>query len=181
MKHHAGILSAAVVAMCFCATVELALGQSAERSSAPQDGVVLAKLSDPIYPSLARQARIAGDVDLIINLRPDGTVESEVVVSGHPMLKRAALDSAQRSQFECGGCGVVTSYELKYRFQIISRGYPKDCEYPDKQPPAEVDLLRHQVTVSAWAVEICDPASRIIKVRSAKCLYLWSCGTRDEN
>src|SRR5208282_6382309 len=161
MKHHAASLMLPVVAICFCTTVELALGQSTERPSAPQDGVVLAKLSEPIYPPLALQARIAGDVDLILTLRRDGTVESAVVVSGHPMLKQAALDSAQRSQFECGGCGgVVTSYELKYRFQITSRGYPKDCDYPEKQPPAEVDPSRHQVTVSAWAMQICDPASR---------------------
>src|SRR5712692_11252304 len=69
------------------------------------------KLSDPTYPRLAQQARITGDVDLMLTIQRDGSVESAVVVSGHPMLQQAALESAQRSQFECKGCGeAVTSY-----------------------------------------------------------------------
>jgi TonB family protein len=146
-----------------------------------QGKVVLTKLFEPIYPKLALQARIAGDVDLMLTIRRDGSVESAVFVSGHPMLKQAALDSAQRSQFECGACGeTVTSYPLKYRFQITSRGYPKDCDYIEKQPPAEIDIALHQITVSGWAMGICDPASKIFKIRSAKCLYLWKCSTRYE-
>jgi hypothetical protein len=53
------------------------------------------------------------------------------------------------------------------------------CDPTEKQPPAEVDLLSHQVTVPAWVMGICDPAVR--RVRSAKCLYLWRCGTGDED
>jgi hypothetical protein len=57
-----------------------------------------------------------------------------------------------------------TSYALKYKFQITSRGDPTDCDpLTEKQPPAEVDLARHQVTVPAWAMEICDPAGRIFE------------------
>jgi len=167
---------------CLIAAVEPASAQSAPTSDGPQNGAVLTKLSDPTYPPLARQARIIGDVDLMLTIRRDGSVESAVVVCGHPILKQAALDSAQRSRFECVGCvEAVTSYALNYKFQITSRGYPKDCYEPtEKQPPAEVDRLRHQVTVSAWVMGICDPAGRILRVRSAKCLYLWKCGTRDE-
>lgn len=175
------MLVAAVV--CFAAAVERVSAQSAQRPDAPQGGVVLTKLSEPTYPPLARQARITGDVDLMLTIRRDGSVESAVVASGHPILKQAALDSAQRSQFECVGCvEAVTSYALKYRFQLVSRDPSKACDMQnEKQPPAEVDLSRHQVTVSSWATEICDPAGRIFRVRSAKCLYLWRCGTRDED
>jgi TonB family protein len=181
MKHRL-VSSMLIVAVCLHAAVEYASAQAAQSPEAPQSGAVLTKLSDPTYPPLAKAARITGDVDLMLTIRRDGNLESAVVVSGHPMLKQAALDSAQRSQFECGGCSeAVTSYALKYRLQIISRGYAKDCDYAEKQPPAEVDLSGHQVTVSAWAMETCDPASRIVKVRSAKCLYLWRCGTREEN
>jgi TonB family protein len=169
--------------VCFAGAVEYASSQSAQTSEAPQTGVVLTKLSDPVYPPVANAAHITGDVDLKLIIGRDGRIESAVVVSGHPMLKQAALDSAQRSQFECRSCGeAVTAYTLKYKFQITSRGYPKDCYDPnEKQPSAEVDLSRHQVTVSAWVRGICDPAGRILKVRSAKCLYLWRCGRRDED
>lgn len=181
MKRRYRSLVLAGAVLFFAAAVERGSSQTVSSSDASQGKVVLTKLFEPTYPPLALQARIAGDVDLTLTVRRDGSVESAVFVSGHPMLKPAALDSAQRSQFECEACGeTVTSYPLKYRFQITSRGYPKDCDYTEKQPPAEIDIALHQITVSGWAMGICDPASRIIKVRSAKCLYLWKCSTRYE-
>jgi TonB family protein len=182
MKSRCSTLMLSVAALCLSPVIEHASAQSAQSSEAPQNGPVLTKLSDPTYPPLARQARIAGDVDLMLAIRRDGSVASAVVVSGHPMLKEAALESVQQSQFECRGCGeAVTSYALKYKFQIVTRGYPKDCDTTEKQPPAETDLEHRQVTVSAWAIQICDPPGRLVRVRSAKCLYLWKCGGRDED
>jgi TonB family protein len=181
MKQRLAPLTILAAAVCLFSVVEHASGQSTQTHDALPNGAVLSKLFDPTYPRLAQQAHITGDVDLMLSIRRDGSVESAVVVSGHPILKQAALDSAQQSQFDCGGCVETASYALKYKFQITSRGYPNDCDTTEKQPPAEVDDLRHQVTVSAWGVEICDPAGRIVKVRSTKCLYLWRCGTRDED
>ena len=182
MDQRLALLMFVVAGAFLAADINLAAAQAVQPPEAPQTGAILTKLSPPIYPALARQARIDGDVELRIGVRLDGGVESAVIENGHPMLAPAALESAQKSKFECRGCrDAVTSCALKYKFQITSRGYPKDCDYAEKQPPAEVDLSHHQVTVSAWAMQICDPASRIIKVRSAKCLYLWRCGTRDED
>jgi TonB family protein len=146
MKHRIVPLMMVIAAACSFAVIENASAQSAQTSDAPPSGVVLLKLSDPIYPRLAQQARIAGEVDLMLGIRRDGTFESAVVVSGHPMLKQAALDSAQRSQFECVGCGeAVNLYALKYKFQIAPRDPPRDCNThtEEKRPPAEVDLSRH--------------------------------------
>ncbi len=173
-----------VAAVCLHGTAEHASAQSAQ-SLAPQTEVVLTKLADPTYPPLARQARIMGDVDLLLTIRQDGIVESAIVVSGHPMLKQAALDSAQRSQFECRGCGGAgSSYALTYRFKIALRDPPKDCdEQLANNPPAELDVSRHQISVSAWEMYTCDPSVKIVKIhfRSAKCLYLWRCGSRIED
>jgi hypothetical protein len=52
-------------------------------SVAPEQQVVLSRLSSPMYPPLARQARISGDVDLVLRIRQDGIIESAEVVSGH--------------------------------------------------------------------------------------------------
>jgi len=163
--------------------IEHALAQSAQTPDAPQNGVLLTKLSDPTYPRLALQARITGDVDLMLAIRRDGSVESVVVVSGHPLLKQAALDSAERSQFECRGCGEdANPYALKYKFRIAPRDPPKDCgaQADESQPPVELDLAGHQVIVSAWEIWTCDPTAQVVKVRfrSAKCLYFWRCGAR---
>ena len=181
MKHPVTLILV-LAAVCFYTAAEFATAQSAQNSEPPQAGVVLTKLFEPTYPPLARQARITGDVEVTVRVRQDGSVESAALVSGHPMLAPFALESVKNSQFECRGCTeAAVSYVLKYKFQIIPRGYPKDCDMQtEKRPPAEVDLSHHQVRVSSWAMEICDPAARILKVRSAKCLYLWRCSTRYE-
>lgn len=148
-------------------------------SETPQEVFVLSKLGEPTYPPMALVAHVQGDVDLMLAIRRDGSVESAVPVSGHPILIQAAIDSALRSQFECRGCGdAVTSYALRYKFQVTSPpGDPCGAHNGMQPPPAEVDPSRHQVTVLDWAVTICDPGLR--KVRSAKCLFLWRCGRRE--
>jgi hypothetical protein len=159
------------------------LAQSADKSEGPQNGIVLSKLSPPVYPRLAQQARIAGDVNLILGIRSDGNVDSVVVVSGHPMLKQAAQESALHSLFECHGCrDGISSYPLKYQFQITSRDPPKDClnGIDGPAPPVEIDPASHKVSVFAWELWTCDPTAVHYKVRSAKCLYLWKCSLREK-
>jgi outer membrane biosynthesis protein TonB len=64
--------------------------RAATPTETPQTGVVLTKLSPPIYPPLARQARITGDVKIQLTIRQDGSVDSAALFSGHPMLAQAA-------------------------------------------------------------------------------------------
>jgi TonB family protein len=109
-------------------------------------GVLLVKLSPPVYPPLARQARIMGDVRIQLAIRRDGSIESSEVVSGHPLLKHAALESTQQSEFECRGCSdEVNSYSLNYTFGLRDDN-------------------------------ACRPVVDKRRVRSLKCLYLWKCG-----
>ena len=81
-------------------------------------GPAMVNLFKPVYPPLARQANIWGDVKVAVTVRPDGTAEAEVE-SGHPMLKQAALDSARQSHFECRMCSASLSYTLVYEFKQI--------------------------------------------------------------
>ncbi|HSY93649.1 MAG TPA: energy transducer TonB [Candidatus Binatus sp.] len=91
--------------------------QTAASTETPEAGVVLTKLEPPVYPPLARQARVTGDVKIQVLIRRDGSVASTQAVSGHPMLQQAALESAHKSQFECKGCGDQGgSYSLIYAF-----------------------------------------------------------------
>ena len=55
-------------------------GQSAGVSDIVQTGVVLSMLSRPIYPPLARLARISGEVEVKLGIRKDGSVESAIAV-----------------------------------------------------------------------------------------------------
>jgi protein TonB len=50
----------------------------------------------PIYPPLARQARVSGTVELIGIIARDGTIQQLQVVSGHPLLIKSALDAVRQ-------------------------------------------------------------------------------------
>jgi protein TonB len=50
----------------------------------------------PEYPSLARSARISGVVHLIGTIGKDGAIRDLQLVSGHPMLARAAMAAVQQ-------------------------------------------------------------------------------------
>ena len=149
-------------------------------SGSQQAAVVVTKLSPPVYPQLARQTRITGDVRLLLNLRPDGTLESASVVSGHPLLQQAALDSAEKSQFACEGCSGAITYSLVYTFQLTDLHCPSSNE-PSKESSQEEKSLsqvtqsQSHVTIIAEGTIFCDPGVAFRRVRSAKCLYLWKC------
>lgn len=112
------ILLLAVISLALSGEEVKAQSPSGE---SPDVGVVLTKLYGPIYPPLSRQARIAGDVQVRLGIRRDGTIASAEAVSGHAMLKPAALESAQKSTFECRGCTQeITFYTLTYTFGFNS-------------------------------------------------------------
>jgi protein TonB len=50
----------------------------------------------PVYPPLAKQARISGIVHLVGVVSKDGTIQQLRVVDGHPLLVGAALDAVRQ-------------------------------------------------------------------------------------
>ena len=55
---------------------------------------------EPIYPALARQARVSGTVELLGVLGTDGRIHELKVLRGHPLLVNAALDAVRQWIFE---------------------------------------------------------------------------------
>ncbi len=55
---------------------------------------------NPVYPPLAKQARIQGTVRLEAEISKTGTIESLKVVSGHPLLVQAALDAVKQWRYK---------------------------------------------------------------------------------
>ena len=53
----------------------------------------------PQYPALARTARISGTVQLIGVIGTDGTIQSLRVISGHPLLAKAAMDAVSQWRY----------------------------------------------------------------------------------
>jgi TonB family protein len=56
--------------------------------------------ADPVYPPLARQARISGTVRLHAILATDGKVQQLEVLSGHPLLAPSALDAVRQWHYK---------------------------------------------------------------------------------
>lgn len=54
----------------------------------------------PLYPPLARQARIQGNVVLHAIIDKDGKVAQLEVISGHPLLVQAALDAVKQWRYK---------------------------------------------------------------------------------
>jgi protein TonB len=66
------------------------------------EGVVLGKLThrvEPTYPIIARQTRTEGTVQLRAIISKDGAVEHLEVISGSPLLVRAATDAVLQWRF----------------------------------------------------------------------------------
>jgi protein TonB len=53
----------------------------------------------PEYPPVARQLKVEGTVELNAMVNEDGTVEKADVVSGNPLLARAAADTLKKWKF----------------------------------------------------------------------------------
>lgn len=173
-------LTCIVVAVCSC----LAIAQNPGSAEVHQAEVVIVKLSPPSYPPSALAAHVAGNVELTLEIRLDGTVESASIVSGPPLLTQAARDSARQTRFECKGCSdASTRYQMTYRFVL---GEPVYCAGPEDSPAAsgpkesypQVTQSMNTVTITDRPAGTCDPANDRARARSVKCLYLWKCGWR---
>ncbi len=65
------------------------------RDSAPP----LLNRVEPVYPPLARQARISGVVHLLVTIAPDGSVTQLQVIGGHPLLVPSAMEAVRQWRY----------------------------------------------------------------------------------
>ena len=88
-----GILSSSAMA-----PPRLATPQRVRLSQGVTQGNVINRVQ-PIYPDIARRARIQGTVVLQAVISKQGTIENLRVVSGHPMLTSAAMDAVKQWRY----------------------------------------------------------------------------------
>lgn len=166
-------MAVAVIALCVVAS-GAARAQEPNHDVAKPD-VKLSKLSPPVYPPLARQAAIWGEVKVALRIGADGNVESVSALEGHPMLVPSAVASAKHSLFECSRCTGPQGLVLTYAFDLIPATCSMDTDELTRQTVSQTD---DRITVLAHGLIICDPsvAIEVTRFRSPKCLYLWECG-----
>ena len=166
-------------ALLFAVAIGSNMGTFAQETA--KGSAVLVELSQPLYPPLARQANIYGDVSVVVRVRPDGKTEV-AFESGHPMLKQAALDSAEKSRFECRECDSTATYQLVYSFRLAkgsdccsAMSVPARVTLEPQRSDQNIQQQAH-ITIAADEICLCDPPAQLTKKsRSLKCLYLWKC------
>jgi len=72
--------------------------QRIQRGGNVQAALLVNKVQ-PLYPPLARQTRISGTVRLHAIISKTGVIQELSVISGHPLLVRAALDAVQQWRY----------------------------------------------------------------------------------
>jgi TonB family protein len=80
-------------------TAAQAVPQRVRVSSGVASGLVETKVA-PVYPPLARQARIQGVVILQVLISTTGDVEKADLISGHPMLATAAIEAVKQWKYK---------------------------------------------------------------------------------
>jgi len=135
-----------------CLVVLVTVSVHATQQS-PQPLPIVISASTPVYPILARQARIMGVVKL--RLTTDGKQVSDVqVLSGPPMLAKAATENVKTWRFRPHQ---PTSFETTFNYRYLD---DLDCDIDNGtitlHLPAEIE-----VAVRRWVT--CDPVEDLTK------------------
>ena len=95
-------------------------GQTVEVASGISQGLLVSQVP-PMYPAVARAARVQGTVTLSAVIAKDGTVESLSLVSGHPLLVPAAMDAVKQWRYRpymLNGQPVEVMTQINVNFQL---------------------------------------------------------------
>lgn len=85
-------------------------------------GMVLSKVQ-PIYPADAKAARIQGSVVIGVVIGKDGNIQSERLVSGHPLLAPAAMDAVKQWKYRpylLNGQAVEVDTQVTINFTLMA-------------------------------------------------------------
>jgi len=129
-----------VLACCLAGCMAAAQEQTPAPVDLPPETVqsqYLVKRVAPIYPPLARQARIQGTVMLRIIISKSGEVRQLQLISGHPMLAPAAIDAVRQwkyKPYEVDGEPVEVATNVQVNFTIADN------------PPADEQSKAEQTT-----------------------------------
>jgi len=91
------------------------------RVAAPVEATKLIFSPRPEYPPLAKMARIQGPVRLDAIINKDGTIQDLKVISGHPLLVKAAIDAVGRWRYQptlLNGESMEVATEIDVNFSL---------------------------------------------------------------
>jgi len=95
---HGGVIGGVIGGMAEHRPAEA--GATAHSPGRQRAAALLVNKVTPVYPPLARQTRISGTVRLHAIISKNGSIQSLEVISGHPLLVRAAMDAVQQWRYK---------------------------------------------------------------------------------
>lgn len=116
---------------------------------------------EPVYPPIAKAARVQGTVEIAVVIDAAGKVHSEKALSGPAMLRQAALDAVQKwtfKPFHLDGATAAVSALFTIPFQI---------DKPGEGPTKEQDEA-----AQAW-FPISDKCRNALKANDASASMNW--------
>ncbi len=85
-------------------------------------------LPKPIFPAAAVAVRARGDVIVNMSIDANGLVSEANAISGHPLLRRAAINAAKGTQFQIDSGNEVNNLTIIYRFADEGTADSPCCE-----------------------------------------------------
>ena len=124
--------------------------ESAQSSEVPKivrrsGGVLQASATqrvEPVYPPLAKAAHISGAVVVEVTIDESGIVQSARAISGHPLLKDAAVQAAQGWKFQpttLSGTRVKVIGTITFNFQMDSNPEAPSLDAAEKEVDSHPD------------------------------------------
>jgi Ca-activated chloride channel homolog len=111
----------------------------------------------PTYPATARAARASGSVQVLITVDENGQVQATQIISGHPLLRAAALEAARQWRFnptQLSGKPIKMQGVLTFNFELDKNAVSSEPAAPLTPSPEEraAQHLRAKLHPSLLAV-----------------------------
>jgi TonB family protein len=159
--------SLALAAICVLASISVTAAQVVSDMDEATMRQHIEHKAEPVYPAIAKAARVQGTVVLSVQVNTSGKPETITVLSGPPMLRRAAIDAVHQwifQPFVQNGKAVATKGQISIAFDL-----GKDAPTPDEEKTAqeyfpvsnECIKLASQHTDVAKAADTCNHAAQI--------------------
>jgi TonB family protein len=152
-------------------------------------GLLVNRVS-PVYPPLARQARIQGTVVLHVIVGADGSITDLTLVSGHPMLAPAAIAAVRQWKYQpymLNGKAAEVETQVVVNFTLqgspasaqSSGAWPMEVDDQDSSPGERKDS--DEALVIRWAMPDFSqqPAAQRISGRVLLKVFISETGTAD--
>ena len=69
---------------------------------------------EPVYPLMAKQARVQGTVRFAVTVGADGSVCNLHLVAGHPMLVPAVVEAVKQCRFRASSASAKTAVDVNF-------------------------------------------------------------------